>query len=127
MIAAVIGTQHDIPGGRFAGGGAVNAVLDAVRHRVAHQVHQRVGNLLNDIVVELGFTPGKIQLDVLASRIRCIANGARQSRIERTNRNHSRGRNLVLQVMRQFREFVDIAFDAPDEPLQLREYLVDVG
>ena len=29
-------------------------------------------------------------------------------------------------MMRQLREFVDIAFDAPDKPFQLREYLVDV-
>ncbi len=28
--------------------------------------------------------------------------------------------------MRQLREFVDIAFDAADEPFQLRKYLVDV-
>jgi len=28
--------------------------------------------------------------------------------------------------MRQLRKFVDIAFDAPDEPFQLRKHFVDV-
>src|SRR5260370_34952199 len=68
VVAAVIGAQHDIPRGRFARSGAVSALFDAVRHRVADQVNERIGNLLNNIVVELGFTPGKVQLDVLASR-----------------------------------------------------------
>ena len=89
-------------------------------------MHERIGNLLNDIVVEFGFTPRKIHLDMLAGRVCRIANGPRQSRIERANRNHARGGNLILQVVRQFRKLVDIAFDAPDEPFQLRKYFVDV-
>src|SRR5260370_25640672 len=126
VIAAVVGAQQDISGRRLARGNAVNALLDAVRHGVAHEVYEWIGNLLNDIVVELGFTSGKIQLHALAGRVPRIANGPRQSRIQRSYRNHSRGRNLVLQMMRQLREFVDIAFDAADEPFQLRKHLIDV-
>ena len=66
VVPAVVGAQHDLPGGRFASGDAVAAVLDAVRHGVAHQMYERIGNLLNDIVVQLGFASGKIQLDMLA-------------------------------------------------------------
>ncbi len=76
VVAAVVSAQHDIPRGRFSRGDTVGALLDAVRHGIAHQVHERVGNLLNDIVVELGLTSGKIQLHVLASRCRCIADSA---------------------------------------------------
>ena len=82
-------------------------------------MYERIGNLLNDIVVKLGFTSGQIQLNVLAGRSCCIAYGARESRVQRTNRDHARRGNLVLQVMRQFGEFVDVAFDTADKPFQL--------
>src|SRR5260370_33587140 len=81
VVAAMIGAQHYVSGRRFAAGRAVGALLDAVRHRIADQMYKRIGNLLNDIVVELRFAPGKIQLNVRAGRMARITDGARQSRI----------------------------------------------
>ena len=76
VVSAVISAQHDIPRGWFARGRTISALLDAVRHGITHQMYEWIGNLLNDIVVELGLTSRQIQLDVLAGRSRCVADSA---------------------------------------------------
>ena len=67
VVAAMIGAQarlcrvSDLPAAR-----RVFGVLDAVRDGIANQVHQRIGNLLNDVVVELGFAAGEVEIDLFA-------------------------------------------------------------
>ena len=62
----VVGVELDPALGRLAGGGAHRGRLDAVVHGVAHQVHQRVADLLDHRLVELGLGAADDQFDVLA-------------------------------------------------------------
>ena len=81
---------------RFAVARANFRLLDSMCHCVAHQVNQRIGNLLNNIVVELGFRAIQNQRDALARGLRRIAHGARKPRIEIADRHHARACDFVL-------------------------------
>ena len=83
--------------------------------------------MLNDVVVEFGFAAEEVEFDNFVRRMRRVANGSRKPRIERSDGHHSSGGDFVLQVVREFCELVDIAFDASDEPAELREDFVYVG
>src|SRR5712672_3899432 len=75
VIAAMVGAQGNFAGFGFSGSAAVGRVFDAVRDGIAHEMNERVGNLLNDVVVQLGFTAGEIELDLLAGGCGCVAHG----------------------------------------------------
>ena len=96
MISTVIGAQRDAADVRLANPAAFFRKFDAVSDGIPDQVHQRIGNLLNDVVVELGFAAGEIEFDLLAGGFRGVANRARQSRIQRADGHHARGGNFVL-------------------------------
>ena len=98
-----------------------------MRDGIANEVHERIGNLLNDVVVELGLVADEIEIDLFAGRNGGVANRARQARIEGADGHHAGGGEFVLQVVRELGEFVDVAFDASDVALELREDFVDVG
>src|SRR5712672_1025322 len=66
VIAAVIGAQGNFAGFGFSGSAAVGRVFDAVRDGIANQMDKRVGDLLNDVVVQLGFAAGEVEFDLLA-------------------------------------------------------------
>jgi len=73
VIAAVIGAQGNFAGFRFSGGAALGRVFDAVRDGIADEMDEWVGDLLNDVVVQLGFTAVRssstcLPADVAASR-----------------------------------------------------------
>src|SRR5208282_2677717 len=52
VVAAVVGAQDHPPALRFSGGLPFGRVFNPVRHGVADQVHQRVVNQLDDVVVQ---------------------------------------------------------------------------
>src|ERR1700692_1072736 len=56
MISTVIGAQADFSKLRLPSGDTILAGFDSVCDGVAYKVNQRIGNLLNDAVVQLGFT-----------------------------------------------------------------------
>ena len=56
-----------------------------------------------------------------------VANGAREQGIESADGHHARGGDFVLEVVGELGELVDVAFDAIDVALELREDFVDVG
>ena len=126
VIAAVISAEGDFAWFGFAGA-ARRRELDAVGDGVADQVHERIGNLLDDVVVELGFVADEVEFDLLAGGLGGVANGARQAGIESADGHHARGGEFVLQVVRELGEFVDVAFDAADVAFELRQHFVDVG
>jgi hypothetical protein len=76
MISAVIGTQGNAAKIGFAGGHAILAALDAVRDGIANEVHERIGNLLNDVVIEFGFASGEVQVHLFAGGFCSITNSA---------------------------------------------------
>src|SRR5260221_13344324 len=61
----MVGAERNFAGFGLSGGAADVGGLDAVGDRVAHEVHKRGGNLLNDAVVQFGFAAGEIELDRL--------------------------------------------------------------
>src|SRR5262245_15257016 len=90
-------------------------------------MHERIGNLLNDVVVELGFAAEKIKFHQLACGLGGVANRARKARVESADGHHACSGNFVLQVVGKLCKFVDVAFDAANEAAELRKNLVDVG
>ncbi len=127
VIAAVIGANRDIAAVRFAGIVTLVRPLDAVRHGIAHQVQQRIGNLLDDVVVQLGLGARQHQFHPLAGRLGGVAHGPRETRVEVADRHHARLRDLILQTVRQLGELIDVAIDAAHEAIELREHLGNVG
>ena len=127
VIPTVIGTECDATDVRLAGVAAAFRQFDSVSNRIPDQVNEGIRNLLNDVVVQFGFAAGKVEFHLLAGGFRGVTNGARQSRIQRANGHHARSGDFVLQMVSEFGEFVDIAFDAPDEAAHLREDFVYVG
>ena len=55
-----------------------------------------------------------------------VADRARKARIEIADRHHARGRDFVLQVVRELREFIDVGIHAAHEAFELREDFGDV-
>src|SRR5215831_32101 len=127
VIAAMIGAQCDSADFRFAGERAPIGEFDSVRNGVADEMYERIGNLLNDVVVKLGFAAEKIEFDKLAGRLCGVANGAGKTRVESADWHHARSGNFVLQVVRELCKFVDIAFNSANETAKLREHFVDVS
>src|SRR6267154_6694908 len=76
VIAAMVGAQGNFAGFRFSGGAALGGIFDAVRDGIANKMDKRVGDLLNDVVVQLGFTAGEIEFDLLAGGSGGVAYGA---------------------------------------------------
>src|SRR5882724_1859087 len=75
----------------------------------------------------VSFAAGKVEFHLLAGGFRGVTNGARQPRIQGANGHHARSGDFGLQMVSEFGEFVDIAFDAPDEAAHLGEDFVYVG
>ena len=127
MITAVIGTESDTADFGFVSFAAAFRQFDSVSNGIPDQVDEGIRNLLNDVVVQFGFAARKVEFDLLAGGFRGVTNGARQSRIQRANGHHARSGDFVLQMVSEFGEFVDIAFDAPDEAAHLGEDFVYVS
>src|SRR5215472_6842318 len=127
VVAAVIGTEGDLALLGFARGGADMREFDAVRDGIADEVNERIGDLLDDVVVEFGIAAGEVEFDELLRRFGGIANRAREQGIERADGHHTGGGDFVLQMVRELGEFVDVAFDAVNVVFQLCEDFVDIG
>src|SRR5437879_2964921 len=102
----MIGAQGDFAGFRLSSGAALGGMLDAVSDRITHEVDERIGNLLDDVVVQLGFAAGEIKLDLFAGGGGSIPYRARQARIEGADGHHASGGEFILQVVRELGEFV---------------------
>jgi hypothetical protein len=68
--SVVEGAQHQSAPGRFAGRQSPLGRFDAVVHGVAHQMGERVADLLDHTLVQLGVGAADHQLDVLAQLAR---------------------------------------------------------
>ena len=82
--------------------------------------------MLNDVVVEFRFGAFEQEFHGFAGGFGGIANGSRKPRVEIADRHHAGSRNFVLQVVREFRELVDIGIHPAHECLELRENFGDV-
>src|SRR5271155_878984 len=126
VVAAMIGADADEALFGFAIALAGAAVFDAVRDGVAHQVNQRIGNVLNNIVVEFGVRAFEGEFDELAGGVGGIAHGAGKARIEISDGHHARGGDFVLEVVGELGGFVDIGVHTTHEAFELGEDDIDV-
>src|SRR3984885_2581019 len=108
VIAAVISADADEAFFGFAGALARAAIFHAVRDRIAHEVNQRIGNVLNNIVVEFGVRAFEGKVNELAGGVGGIAHGAGKAGVKVADGDHARGGDFVLQVVRELGEFIDV-------------------
>ena len=66
VVAAMIGADETRAVFGFASVAARVGVFDAVRDGIADEVNERIGNLLDDVVVEFGLLADEIEIDELA-------------------------------------------------------------
>ena len=82
----------------LAGGEARLGSLDAVVDGVAHQVHQRIADLLEHGLVELGAVAGEAQLDLLAEALAQVAHQARKAVEHEADGQHAHAHDAFLQL-----------------------------
>ena len=74
--------------------------LDAVIHAIAHQMRQRVGNLLYQALVQLGGLAQRDEVNLLAHLARQIAQHAREAAEYGRHGNHANRHHRFLQITR---------------------------
>jgi hypothetical protein len=72
--------------------------LDPVIDAVANQVHERITDLLEHGLVELGVAPGHLELDLLAEPLRQIPNHSRKATEDEADRHHAHAHDALLQL-----------------------------
>src|SRR5581483_6331175 len=98
VAAAVRGVEvHGTLGG-LARRNAYFRRLDAVIEAVAYEVHQRVADLLEHRLVELGLLAGELELDLLAEALREIAYHAREAAEDEADGQHAYAHDALLQL-----------------------------
>ena len=75
--------------------------LDAVIHRVAHEVRERVADLFDDRLVEFGFGTADFEADVLADFLRDVAHDALEFVEGGANLHHAQLQRGVTHVLDQ--------------------------
>src|SRR6185437_15996843 len=101
--------------------------FNSVCHSVAHQMDQRVRNLLDDVVIEFCFSALQLEFCAFPGSFGGIAHRSRKTSVQIPNRHHARLRDFILQAMRQLGELVNIGINTPDKPPKLRQDFADVG
>src|SRR5215467_10689856 len=87
----------------FTGRDTVFGAFDAVINSVAHDVHQRFGERVENALVEIGVLTGEVERDVFAASLRDIANEAREATEELLNRNHANFEHALVQLIEDTR------------------------
>src|SRR6185369_13987791 len=123
MVAAMVSANSDTSLVGLPGVISLFVALDAVGDGVTYKMQQRIGDLLDDVVIELGFRTGQRYFDLLVGCLGGIANSARDTRIKIADRHHAGLRDFILQAMRKLGELIDVGVNAPDEAIELRENL----
>src|SRR5439155_19154830 len=83
MVAAMISAQGDATGLGLAREGAALRKFDAMRDGVANEMDERVGNLLNDVVVEFGLAAEEVEFHEFGGGAGGGANGGGKARVKR--------------------------------------------
>ena len=98
MVAFLLRGQPHVAAFGLAAGAPRIGRLDAVVDRVAHEVHQRVGERLDQVAVELGVRAADFQLHLLADLPRDVARELGETREHAADRLHARGHHRRLQA-----------------------------
>ena len=97
----VVGVQRDRALRGLAARDAHVRGLDAVVDRVAHQVRQRIGDLLDDRLVELGVLAVDDELDVLAELARHVVHDALEAAEGGADLHHAQLQRAVAHLLDQ--------------------------
>ena len=106
--ALVERTEHELAMGRLAGADPRFGVLDAVIHAVAHHVHQRVVDVLDDLPVKLGVLAAQFEVHGLARLPAQIADETGHLLEGLLHRHHAHGHGVALQVGRDALQLAQI-------------------
>ncbi|KAF1066244.1 MAG: hypothetical protein GAK45_01978 [Pseudomonas citronellolis] len=98
MVAFLFGRQHHPPGTRLARGFALFRAFDAMVDSVAHQVHQRIGQGLDQVLVEVGFLAHQLEVDFLLQVARQVADQSREAPEDFLDRLHAGLHDRHLQI-----------------------------
>ena len=107
VAAGVARGQLEHAGRRLAGGDALLRRLEAVVQGVAHEVHERVAERVDDRAVELGAGAVEPQLDLLAEARREVAHEPREAQEDGLDRHHPHACDGLLERLRGAREALD--------------------
>ena len=102
-VALVIRVEIDRAARGFAGGDAVFGAFDAVVDGVAHDVHQRLCERVENALVEVGILAGKIESDVFAALFGDITNEARKAAEKLLDRHHANLEHALVQLIENAR------------------------
>ena len=75
--------------------------------RVAHEVHQRIAQLVDHPLVQLGLFAANQQVDFLATFLRQVANDTFEAIEQRADGNHPRVQHAALETVRDAGELID--------------------
>ncbi len=84
----------------LAGGQAPVGGFETVIERIAHQVHQRIADLLEHRLVEFGALAEQLEFDLLAELAREVVHDARKAVERKTDRQHANLHHAFLQLAR---------------------------
>ena len=101
-----------VPTGGLPTRSALVARLDAVIDRVADHVHERVGQLLDDELVDLGLGAGDDQVHLLVVLARDLPHDARELVEDLPERHHPHFEDAVLHLR-------EVPLEGAVEPLEL--------
>ncbi|MCY1412447.1 hypothetical protein D9M71_278540 [compost metagenome] len=98
MVTLLLRRQHHAPTAHLARGFALLWRLDTVVDRVAHQVHQRVGQSLDKVLVQVGLFADQLQIDFFFQLASEVAYQARKAPEDFLDRLHAGFHDRGLQV-----------------------------
>ena len=114
-VAMLLGADRERARGRLPRLLAFGRRLEAVIDRVSHQVDQRIGQLLDDPLVERGLGTAHRQLDLLAERSGEIANRPREGVEHRRHRKHRQFDDVLPQFLGDQRQLRLVIADVHEQ------------
>lgn len=103
LIALMIGVEPAGALRTLAGARAFLRRFNAVAHRVAQNMHERLGERVEDAFVKIGVRAFHDQLNFLAPLASYVTNGSRKAAEELIDRNHSDLHDGMLEVAKNAR------------------------
>ena len=97
----MLGTQDQFARRRLARGQPLLRRLQAVVERVAHQVHQRVGNFLDHRLVQLGIAAHDLEIDFFAQAGGGVTHHAAKAAEGFAHRHHAQAQGAVANFFNQ--------------------------
>ena len=99
LVALVISAQPQGSLRPLAGAHALRGRLDAMADRIAHQVGQRLGDRIQNALVEIGLPAPDDQLHFFSALSRNVTDHARKAAKQLIDRHHANLHDRVLQVV----------------------------